>query len=171
MTMLAEHFVKPPEWTWYILTYFFLAGLSGGSYALGALLRLWRRPGYQAAARLAFLAAFPLILACPLLLFAFWFLDERRPLAFAAFAFLAATTKEEVALVVAGFGIWYSVARKKRWLSRQASSSLSASRYIRKAKPSGACRRCETFRARVSWSSGTVIKGVSPAAKLFTFTP
>ncbi|TMD10463.1 MAG: polysulfide reductase [Chloroflexi bacterium] len=78
MTLLAEHFVKPPEWTWYILTYFFLAGLSGGSYALGALLRLSRRPGYQAAARLAFLAAFPLILACPLLLT----LDLGQPLRF-----------------------------------------------------------------------------------------
>ena len=33
---LAEHFVKAPDWTWFILAYFFLAGLSGGSYALAA---------------------------------------------------------------------------------------------------------------------------------------
>jgi uncharacterized membrane protein len=56
----------------------------------------------------------PVALACPLLLYAFWFLDECRLLLFAVFAFLAATTKEEVALVVAGFGVWYAVARGQR---------------------------------------------------------
>jgi len=56
----------------------------------------------------------PVALACPLLLFAFWFLDEGRLLPFAVFAFLAATAKEEVALVVAGFGLWYALGRR-RW--------------------------------------------------------
>ena len=36
---MAEHFVRAPEWTWYILFYFFFAGLAGGAYALGTLLR------------------------------------------------------------------------------------------------------------------------------------
>jgi uncharacterized membrane protein len=56
----------------------------------------------------------PVALACPLLLYAFWFLDEGRLLLFAVFAFLAATTKEEVALVVTGFGVWYALARGRR---------------------------------------------------------
>jgi len=66
--LLAEHFVRPPNWTWYILFYFFLAGLSGGCYAIGALLRLTGRPNYARLSRLAFLAAFPLIIVCPILL-------------------------------------------------------------------------------------------------------
>jgi uncharacterized membrane protein len=56
----------------------------------------------------------PVALACPLLLFAIWFLDEGRLLPFAAFAALAATTKEEIALVVAGLGVWYALAHGRR---------------------------------------------------------
>jgi uncharacterized membrane protein len=55
-------------------------------------------------------------LACPLLLFAIWYLDEGRLLPFAAFAAVAATTKEEIAFVVAGLGIWYALAHR-RWLT------------------------------------------------------
>ncbi len=57
----------------------------------------------------------PVALACPLLLYAIWFLDEGRLLPFAACAVLAATTKEEIALVVAGLGIWYALAHGRRW--------------------------------------------------------
>ena len=57
----------------------------------------------------------PVALACPLLLFAIWFLDEGRLLPFALCAAVAATTKEEVALVVAGLGIWYALAHGRRW--------------------------------------------------------
>ena len=57
----------------------------------------------------------PVALACPLLLFAIWFLDEGRLVPFAACALVAATTKEEVALVVAGLGIWYALAHGRRW--------------------------------------------------------
>ncbi len=64
----AEHFVRPPGWTWFILGYFFLAGLSGGCYVLGTMLRLFGRPRDETAARFAFLAAFPLVLVCPVLL-------------------------------------------------------------------------------------------------------
>jgi uncharacterized membrane protein len=56
----------------------------------------------------------PVALACPLLLFAIWFLDEGRLLPFATFAALAATTKEEIALVVAGLGVWYALAHGRR---------------------------------------------------------
>ncbi|HEX9378165.1 MAG TPA: DUF2079 domain-containing protein [Gaiellaceae bacterium] len=57
----------------------------------------------------------PVALATPLLLFAFWYLDEDRLLPFALFAIAAATCKEEIGLVVAGFGIWYALAHG-RWL-------------------------------------------------------
>jgi uncharacterized membrane protein len=56
----------------------------------------------------------PVALACPLLLFAFWYLDEGRLLPFSLFGALAATTKEEIALVVAGLGIWYALAHRRR---------------------------------------------------------
>ncbi len=66
--LLAVHYVQPPEWRWYILAYFVLAGLAGGAYALGTMLRLWGRPWDEQAARLCFLLALPLGLICPLLL-------------------------------------------------------------------------------------------------------
>jgi uncharacterized membrane protein len=56
----------------------------------------------------------PVALATPLLLFAFWYLDGDRPVPFVLFSIAAAACKEEIALVVAGFGIWYALARR-RW--------------------------------------------------------
>jgi uncharacterized membrane protein len=53
----------------------------------------------------------PVALATPLLLYAFWFLDSDRLVAFALCAVPAAASKEEIGLVVAGFGIWYALAR------------------------------------------------------------
>ena len=53
----------------------------------------------------------PVALATPLLLFAFWYLDNDRLLPFALFAIPAAASKEEIGLVIAGFGVWYAVAR------------------------------------------------------------
>ncbi|TMM05113.1 MAG: DUF2079 domain-containing protein [Actinobacteria bacterium] len=58
----------------------------------------------------------PIALACPLLLFAIWYLDEDRLVPFAFFAALAALTREEVPLVIAGLGIWYAIGRW-RWLA------------------------------------------------------
>jgi uncharacterized membrane protein len=58
----------------------------------------------------------PVALACPLLLYAFWFLDNDRLVPFAVFAVLAAATKEEIALVVACLGLWYAVSRR-RWVA------------------------------------------------------
>ena len=62
----------------------------------------------------------PVALACPLLLYAYWFLDEDRLVPFAVFAVLAAMTKEEVPLVIAGLGAWYAITRK-RWATGAAS--------------------------------------------------
>jgi uncharacterized membrane protein len=56
----------------------------------------------------------PVALACPLLLFAVWFLDEGRLLPFAIFGLLATTTKEEIGFVVAGLGLWWALTRKRR---------------------------------------------------------
>jgi uncharacterized membrane protein len=55
----------------------------------------------------------PVALACPLLLFAFWYLDEDRLVAFAVFAVLAALTKEEIPLVIAAMGLWYALSRRR----------------------------------------------------------
>ncbi|MDX6440166.1 MAG: hypothetical protein QOF45_2749 [Gaiellaceae bacterium] len=80
MTVLADtqHFAGSPEWTWYILFYFFLAGLAGGSYFLATLLRYWGRPADEPVARLGYYAAFPAVVICPLLLT----LDLTKPLRF-----------------------------------------------------------------------------------------
>jgi polysulfide reductase chain C len=75
---MAEHFVQPPHWEWYILAYFFLGGLSGGAYALATMLRLIGGPRDEATARIGFLTAFPLLVACPILLA----LDLGQPLRF-----------------------------------------------------------------------------------------
>jgi uncharacterized membrane protein len=56
----------------------------------------------------------PVALATPLLLFAFWYLDNDRLLAFALCAVAAAACKEEIGLVAAGFGVWYALARRRR---------------------------------------------------------
>jgi uncharacterized membrane protein len=56
----------------------------------------------------------PVAFAAPLLLFALWYLDEERLLAAAPFLALAAATKEEVPLVVAGIGLWLAIARVRR---------------------------------------------------------
>jgi uncharacterized membrane protein len=54
----------------------------------------------------------PGALACPLLLYAFWYLDEDRLVLFGVFALVACTTREEMPLIVAGMGVWYALKRK-----------------------------------------------------------
>ena len=95
MTLLAanEHFARAPEWTWYILFYFFLAGLSGGTYVLASLLRLGGNPADEPAARTGFYVAFPALLICPILLT----LDLGQPLRF--WHMLVNTTPGELAPV------------------------------------------------------------------------
>jgi formate-dependent nitrite reductase membrane component NrfD len=66
--LAAEHFVRAPQWTWYILGYFFFAGLTGGSYAVATLMRLVGDPRDEPAARIGFYASFVALLFCPLLL-------------------------------------------------------------------------------------------------------
>ena len=73
----AEHFVRAPDWTWYILFYFFLAGLSGGSYAIATMQRLTGKDN-DGAARVGFYVSFVALLGCPVLLT----LDLGQPLRF-----------------------------------------------------------------------------------------
>jgi len=56
----------------------------------------------------------PVALATPLLLAAFWFLDEGRLVRFAAAGGAACLTKEHIGLAVAALGIWYALARGRR---------------------------------------------------------
>ena len=51
----------------------------------------------------------PVSLATSLLLFAWWFLDERQLLPFALFAAAALATKEHVGLTIAAMGVWYGI--------------------------------------------------------------
>src|SRR5215210_1061552 len=74
----AEHFAAPPGWEWWILGYFFFGGLSGGSYAIGTLLRLVGTAADQRAARIAFIVSFLALLPCPI----FLVLDLGQPLRF-----------------------------------------------------------------------------------------
>jgi formate-dependent nitrite reductase membrane component NrfD len=74
----AEHFAGAPEWTWYILFYFFLAGLAGGGYFIATLLRYWGTPADEPVARLGFYVAFPATVISAILLT----LDLKKPLRF-----------------------------------------------------------------------------------------
>lgn len=71
-------FTAAPNWSWLVIGYFFLGGIAGGSYFLAALLDLFGNEHDQALARLGYYIAFPLVLACALLLI----LDLTRPEAF-----------------------------------------------------------------------------------------
>ena len=83
---MAQHFVQPPLWEWYILAYFFLGGLAAGCYILATMLRLWGGREDQAVARAGYSIAFPLLLICPILLT----IDLGKPLRF--FHMLFSTT-------------------------------------------------------------------------------
>lgn len=74
----AQHFVAPPHWTWYILFYFFVAGISGGSYLIATLFRLRGDRADEPAARLGYYVAFVALLPAPILLT----LDLGKPLRF-----------------------------------------------------------------------------------------
>ena len=74
----AEHFASAPEWQWWILAYFFFGGISGGSYALGTLLRLVGDPRDRSASQLAYIASFIALIPCPIFLMA----DLGQPLLF-----------------------------------------------------------------------------------------
>lgn len=55
----------------------------------------------------------PVALATPLLLLAFWWLDEGRLAPFAVAAGLACLSKEHVGFAVAAMGLWYALSRRR----------------------------------------------------------
>ena len=123
--------VFAPLW-WIWPSPYLLLVVQALAIGLGALPVYWlaRKHLHSARAGLGFVCAYllypatgwlalnefhPVALATPLLLFAFWFLDEDRIVPFALCAVAASLCKEEIALVVAGFGIWYALARRRWW--------------------------------------------------------
>src|SRR5256885_3234935 len=74
----VEHFAGAPGWTWYILFYFFFAGLSGGSYVIASLFRLRGEPVDEPAARIGYYVSFATLIPCPVMLI----LDLGKPLRF-----------------------------------------------------------------------------------------
>jgi len=65
----------PPRWGWYVILYFFLGGIAGGLTAIGAGLELVGDPRDRDAVQITHRLAFPLIIACALLLI----IDLGRP--------------------------------------------------------------------------------------------
>jgi formate-dependent nitrite reductase membrane component NrfD len=65
---MAEHFAGSPHWTWYILVYFFCAGLSGGSYVIASLFRLRGTDADTPAVRIGYYVSFVALLPCPVML-------------------------------------------------------------------------------------------------------
>ena len=56
----------------------------------------------------------PVSFALPLLMYAIWFLDEKRLLPFVLFAVLAASTKEEIPAALGCLGLWYALRKGER---------------------------------------------------------
>ena len=75
---MAEHFVQPPGWEWWITLYFFCAGLAGGLYVLATIFRFRGSARDEALARRGFIWAFPLVVLCGI----FLTIDLGRPLDF-----------------------------------------------------------------------------------------
>jgi protein NrfD len=71
-------FTTAPHWRWYIVFYFFIGGLAGGSYFLAATIDQFGRREDRPLARLGYYIAFPSVLISGLLLT----LDLSRPLRF-----------------------------------------------------------------------------------------
>ncbi len=68
-------FTASPEWRWWVIAYFFLGGLAGGSYFLSALLDLVGNERDRHLSRLGYYIAFAAIVLCaPLLI-----VDLNRP--------------------------------------------------------------------------------------------
>ena len=71
-------FTTPPDWTWWIIPYFFIGGIAGGAMALGGFLHLVGRDADRPVIRLAYYVAFIGAVLSGLLLV----IDLGRPLRF-----------------------------------------------------------------------------------------
>src|SRR5712692_11241226 len=66
--MSSTFFTASPEWRWFIVAYFFLGGLAGGSYFLAALMDRFGTERDRPLVRLGYLIAFPIVCLCGLVL-------------------------------------------------------------------------------------------------------
>jgi protein NrfD len=57
-----------PDWTWWIVLYFFAGGIAGGAYFTSALIELAGRPEDRPVARMGYYIAFPLSIVCAIAL-------------------------------------------------------------------------------------------------------
>lgn len=71
-------FSTSPDWEWYIVLYFFIGGLAGGSYFISVLIDWFGSTADRRLARLGYYVAFPCVVLSGLLLIA----DLSRPLRF-----------------------------------------------------------------------------------------
>ncbi|MGH7615501.1 MAG: NrfD/PsrC family molybdoenzyme membrane anchor subunit [Gemmatimonadales bacterium] len=56
--MSDTFFTAPPDWTWWIVFYFFVGGIAGTAFLLASLLHLWGRPADRPLIRLGYYVAF-----------------------------------------------------------------------------------------------------------------
>ena len=66
--MSSTFFTASPEWRWFIVAYFFLGGLAGGSYFLATLMDWFGKEQDRPLVRLGYLVAFPIVCLCGLVL-------------------------------------------------------------------------------------------------------
>lgn len=73
--MSDTFFTTAPDWRWWIVFYFFIGGIAGGSFFLAAMLDLFGNAADRAGARLGYYVAFPATVVSGILLT----LDLKRP--------------------------------------------------------------------------------------------
>ena len=71
-------YTLPPHWTWWIIFYFFIGGIAGGSFFLASIMYLFGRPGDRPIVRLGYYVAFIGAIISGILLI----VDLDRPLRF-----------------------------------------------------------------------------------------
>jgi formate-dependent nitrite reductase membrane component NrfD len=119
-------FVADPDWGFWIIAYFYLAGIAAGSYFLAILIEWFGSEEDQALARIAHWLAFPLVLVCTVCLIA----DLGRPERFWHMMLKSEVTKEAFAegfpLTASGWRLMASAPALKYWSPMSAGSWVLA---------------------------------------------
>ena len=66
--MSSTFFTASPHWRWFIIAYFFLGGLAGGTYFVATMMHLFSRNPDRRMVRLGYLIPFPVVSLCGFLL-------------------------------------------------------------------------------------------------------
>jgi len=106
--------LKPPVWTWEIASYFFLGGLSGGSFALARMADRFGGKTMADVRRIGTLVAFSAFLPCPALLIAD--LGDRKRFHYMLRVFKPKSPMNFGAWVLSLFGGVLTIAVLKEWL-------------------------------------------------------